>query len=80
MKGSSYFPKFKPFLWNVCGMHCIQCNVCGLQELKKTKGSFESQKVRYPLILEELRIEVKFLMAKGQRKIQEQKLKSAVEL
>ena len=42
-----------------------------LGEIEETKGSFESQRSTCPLILEDLRIEVKLFIRKGYGEIKE---------
>ena len=49
----------------------FQCPLLRLGETEETKGSFESQRSRCPLILEDLRIDVKLFISKGHGEIKE---------
>ena len=58
----------------------FQCPLLRLGETEETKGSFESRRSRCPLILEDLRIDVKLFISKGHGEIKEWRLMSVVEL
>ena len=49
----------------------FQCPLLRLGETEKTKGFFESRGSRCPLILEDLRIDVKLFIGKGHGEIKE---------
>ena len=49
----------------------FQCPLLRLGETEETKGSFESRRSRYPLILEDLRIDIKLFIGKGHGEIKE---------
>ena len=49
----------------------FQCPLLRLGEKEETRGSFESQRTRSPLILEDLRIDVKLFIGKGHAEIEE---------
>ena len=49
----------------------FQCPLLRLGEIEETKRSFESRRSRYPLILEDLRIDVKLFLGKRHGEIKE---------
>ena len=49
----------------------FQCPLLRLGETEETRGSFESQSTRSPLLLEDLRINVKLFIGKGPGEIDE---------
>ena len=49
----------------------FQCPLLRLGEKEETRGSFESQRTRSPLILEDLKIDVKLFIGKGHAEIEE---------